>query len=81
MKQLSFDGLVWLLTAGLYVRVLPEEPNLRLWLYANNGGKTPIPKKLSTYLDASISANTPLPLPSVGSFVGMIFHNAAQALD
>jgi len=31
-------------------------------------------------LDASISANTLLPLPSGGRFVGMLFHNAAQAV-
>jgi hypothetical protein len=31
------------------------------------------------YLGASTSAKTPLPLPSVGSFVGMLLHNAAQA--
>jgi hypothetical protein len=36
--------------------------------------------KLFKYLDASISANTLLPLPSVGSFVGMLFHYAAQTL-
>jgi hypothetical protein len=31
------------------------------------------------YLGASISAKTPLPQSSVGSFVGMLLHNAAQA--
>jgi len=30
------------------------------------------------HLDASVSTNMAYPLPSVGTFVGMLFHNRAQ---